>query len=442
VVSHGLHRSPLVDLVASYAKAARARAATRADGAGGLALDLSSPTHPGPLDALIPGSKVARTDVVLVMLESVGAPHTDGAETPMPFLASLAERPGAVVFERHYTTWCLTTKAFFSVFCSEVPYPTYVPITQINPAIPCVSLTQALSKAGFETAFITSQSLAWDQQMRFFRHRALDLVWDMHSQPGHASAWKSGWAVDDRLTVANALALIAQPRKKPLFLLVNLGAGHHPYEALPEHVDRPLPTRREAYRRAIGTADARLHDLVEGLELAGRLATTLLLVASDHGEGVEGPPERRGRNVYEDSARVPMLLLGPQFEGEPRRIGEVTSHLDLAPTLLGLVGVPVPCTMRGRELTKPSARTLAYVGGRPPRFQLGIVDERYKLILEEDGEHALFDLEADPDEARDVAAAHPDVARTLLDRLETLRGGSEQIIEDYAARLAASGCRP
>lgn len=434
---HGLQNSAGLTLAASYALPA-----WRAIEQGGEAAPLDFDWSPiegeaVPLPPLAPAAPM-RQDVLFIVLESIGAPYVDEGPEVMPFLGALAARPGALAFDRHYTSWCMTTNAFFTLFCSELPFPSHKPITEINPGIPCTSLSEALHDAGWHTSFLTSQDLQWDQQLRFFRHRALDRILDKHDMPGHETAWSEGWGIDDRVTVAAALAQLREPSEVPRFLLVNLRSGHHPYLALPEHETQPLPTRRERYLRAIRAADDRVRDLVEGLQAAGRAEQTLIVVTSDHGEGVDG--ERHGRNVYESSARVPMLILAPQREGPPVRVDEPTSHLDVAPTILGLLGVPVPCTMRGRDLTQPSTRRVAFVGGRPPKFQLGLVDRQWKYVREDTGEDALYDVRADPAELHDRRLEQPALSRVAAERIERLEQTAAANIEDYAARLPARGC--
>ena len=75
-------------------------------------------------------------------------------------------------------------KAAFSIWCAELPHPEYPPITYVNPAIPCVSLPEALKGAGYDTALFSSADLAFDRQVRFLRHRRFDVMVDRNEMPG------------------------------------------------------------------------------------------------------------------------------------------------------------------------------------------------------------------------------------------------------------------
>ena len=135
------------------------------------------------------------------------------------------------------------------------------------------------------------------------------------------------------------------------------------------------------------------------------------------------------------------------------------SHVDLAPTLVELAGLPSP-EWQGTSLAA-SVRTGAEPPAHPVAMEVGITpgvptvpqhairDGRWKLITSlEDARvvDALYDLEADPGERRNVAAANPDVVARLRQRLEALATESVEAapisVEDEAileARLEELG---
>jgi hypothetical protein len=441
--TYDMEYSPTVELAWSYVKPVlRSFEAKRSVQGDEFRFDTSSPTRTATLPAQVPAAHPARTNVLLVIMESVGEEYLDRPENPMPYLSSLRSRPGVASLDSHYTSWALTTTAIFSLLCAELPYPTPRTITLINPAIPCKSLSEALHDAGYFTAFVTSQDFAFDRLMRFIRHRKFDLLWDMYTMPGADLAWKGRWGLDDRVTVKNVLELASERRPMPFFLVYGMFAGHHPYVALPEHSEYDPDEeggREKAYLRALAVADQRVKDLLEGFERLGLLEDTLVVIVSDHGEG-QG--RRAGRNVYDVVVRVPALVMGPQLPRQNLRIRATTSHIDLAPTILGLLGLEPPCTMKGRDLTRPSQERVALFGGRPPKFQLGLADGNWKFILEDFERTILYDLSNDPEEADDVAHDHPDMVERYRLLLEDFAVHSENLLERYADILTASGCRP
>src|SRR6185503_17340970 len=128
----------------------------------------------------------------------------------------------------------------------------------------------------------------------------------------------------------------------------------------------------------------------------------------DHGEmlGEHGEPTH-GFFIYEGATHIPLVISGP---GVPAAvISDRVRIVDIAPTSLSLLGVPVPKTMQGADLT-PLARgqhlgLIAHSESWYPRYHYGwselraIQDGRFKLIRAPRPE--LYDLATDPREERD-----------------------------------------
>ncbi len=441
VHTYGLEKSAGVALAGSYLSAGL-DGLRSAEGEGGFRLDMSTGPVEGATNPLR-GAVPQRTNVVLISLESVGGVYLGDPER-MPWLTGIGEGPGGVRWAEHYAVWPQTMKAFFSVFCAELPYPRYQTISMVNPSIPCTSISQALHRAGYFTALVTSADLAYDRKRRFFRHRAFDHVVDMRNMPGREGAWGNSWGLDERVAVKHILDLAATPREQPFFVFYELYTAHHPYDAEQAHVDHPLTDERAAYLRALRYIDDRMRELIDGLDRLGRLDDTLVVLFSDHGEGFGQHAGSRGHGakVYQEGVHVPLAMLGPQLAGVSGSVTLPTSHIDIAPTVLGLVDVEVPCTMKGRDLSETSEPRVVYFGGRPPGGQMGLVDGPWKYIREDSGLEMLFDLRTDRLERSSLADAHPERLAGYRGRIERWSAHSQRLIERYAGVLAESGCRP
>ncbi|MFG0317799.1 MAG: sulfatase [Planctomycetota bacterium JB042] len=209
-----------------------------------------------------------------------------------------------------------------------------------------------------------------------------------------------------------------------------------PYLAAGERTPEELSTlRRRAevmYDAALSIADAFVADLVAALEESGRLDRTILLITSDHGEELfDRGRFGHGKTLYEELVRVPLLIRVPG--GEPRRIAEVVSHVDLAPTVRALLGLDrdgAPPT-DGRDLTpllsggaiEPLA-ALARGGGRSgtaPVLRTLRGAGRKVIVTETGGEverTELYDLIHDPAEETNLARKEDAALAPLLERLE------------------------
>jgi arylsulfatase A-like enzyme len=139
------------------------------------------------------------------------------------------------------------------------------------------------------------------------------------------------------------------------------------------------------------------------------------------------------QTLLEPLVRVPFSFAGPGVAVGSRR--GVVSHVDLAPTLLDLAGLPEPVPgWQGTSLADsvrsgseppphPVAMEVGVTPGVPTVPQHAIRDGRWKLITSLEDERvadALYDLEADPRERRNLAKARPDLARELRSKLEEL----------------------
>jgi arylsulfatase A-like enzyme len=449
VHTFGLERSPLTMLALSYTRGPLRKLARRVPPpADPYCFDLRSPVAvdgDNPLRRAVP----QRTNLVLVILESIGA-RSMGPPTPMPTLDSLGRGARGVRFENHYSHWAQTMKAAFNIWCSELPHPDYPPITYVNPAIPCVSLSEALKEAGYDTALFSSADFAFDRQIRFLRHRRIDVMFDRNDMPGGQGAWENAWGIDERVTTRAMLDWIDRHRRehadRPFFATYNMAAGHHPYEfpGSPSRLWLDRDAEAAAQRATLGFVDDRLREIVEGLTRLELRDSTLIAIVSDHGPGSgrAGMGRTRDASIYEGSVHVPFVISGPQLPAAAAAVTMPTGHIDVAPTLAALVGVEPPATMKGRDLTRDSEPRVVVLATRPPLSQVGVRAGRWKVVhWAETGVNELFDLAADPDEKDDVAPAHTDIVGLLEPIGERWQVHSRNLIENYAAVLGASGRR-
>jgi arylsulfatase A-like enzyme len=194
------------------------------------------------------------------------------------------------------------------------------------------------------------------------------------------------------------------------------------------HVQRLRTTtgplsRPERYRLLVRLVDEQLGQLRQALVDAGEWDRTVVLLASDHGEGLgEHPrlPDNHGRFLYNALVHVPLWLRVPGVA--PRVIDVPVSLLDAYPTVLELFGVS-PGPSDGDSLLP------LLVDDAPPSLvdrsrplplnesdQFGVVAWPWKLLVRrEDNLAELYDLAADFDEATDLAEREPAKVDELLE---------------------------
>jgi len=172
------------------------------------------------------------------------------------------------------------------------------------------------------------------------------------------------------------------------------------------------------YYAMIDQIDRAVGRVIDAIAQAGEMDNTLFVFAADHGEllGDYGL-WKKGAFHYDCMIRVPTFLSYPARLGGGRRINELTGLIDLPGTILGLLGLPMPYAMQGRDLSaalaagEPVGRDwvhceIYFAGGGPyiPCWTLRTPTAKLNYYPTERIGH-LFDLTEDPDELNDLYAS-------------------------------------
>ena len=222
-------------------------------------------------------------------------------------------------------------------------------------------------------------------------------------------------------TVDRALAWIRQVKDKRFFAWVHLYDPHAPYDP-PEPFRSRYPGR--PYDGEIAWTDSLVGRLVDALDQEKLSGRTAIVVIADHGESLgEHGESGHGYFVYEPVARIPLILVAPFAKVGAGAVTPVVRTIDVAPTVLDLLGVP-------GALPKAQGRSLVPLlagGGTGPgdgytesftaRFHYGwselrsVRTARWHFI--EAPREELYDLEKDPGETTNVASREPQAVESL-----------------------------
>jgi choline-sulfatase len=330
---------------------------------------------------------------------------------------------------------------------------------RLGPAIP--TLATVLKAAGYRTgAFVGAFVL----DARFGLDRGFDAYDDRYGDAADAerraedvvrpaAAWiVGGDAVGTRGQSPGSLSpsppVPQSPPATPWFAWVHLYDPHEPYRA-PE----PFASQHEPYDAEVAYTDATLGRMLDDLRSAGTLDRTLIVVAADHGESLGEHGERtHGVFVYDVTMRVPVIIWAKPLPNPQSPIPSLTRLIDLAPTLLDLIGVAAPASFEGRSIVGGAGTQSAYVEAMDANLTRnwaplsGIVTADRKLIDLPIPE--LYDLRSDPGEATNLFSREAEPARTLQSLLRATmadfasRGSSAEkttLSADARQRLQALG---
>jgi len=358
----------------------------------------------------------ARRNVVMVALESTGVRSLrcyGAADDPMPNLTRLAST--SLLFENVYSVSPESIKGLFSVLCSRYPAFDVSPAAWARVSTP--SLAQMFHQAGYRTGLFHSGRFMYLGMESVVRNRGFQVLEDAGAIAGNV---QSSFGVDEPATVQRALAWIdSLPRGEPFFLTYLPIAGHHPY-ATPEPGPFPEKDEHGQYLNALRYSDEALGALWRGLNERALGEQTLLVVYGDHGEAFGEHEGNYGHTqfLYEENVRVPCLMVAPGWLPSPMRVPGIWSLIDLAPTILDLVGIVVPPDYQGISmLGARDQMALFYTDYSLPL--VGLRDGPWKFVHELGVPHSkLFHLIHDPAERTNLAAGDLTRVEAYRERLQ------------------------
>jgi arylsulfatase A-like enzyme len=380
-------------------------------------------------------ASLAEANVVFVILDAAGAAHVGAYGSPRPTTPEI-DRIAAegVVFENAYSVATFTHLSMGSAWTSVLPDQHHNGVLP-NAALPRDRLTLAelLSSRGVHTAGFVSNGVAGPG---FALDRGFSEFEEVfHRHGSHAEAYREvlpGW--------------LERNRERRFFLYVHFREPHFAYDPPPPFntlfgPDRPLSRAQKTqydwitdlnwkrkrpepaelehlgrlYDGNLAYADRELGELRRQLEALGLWERTLVVISSDHGDGLyEHEYVGHLDQVYEEQTRVPLVIRFPPGRG-PRgqRVKGLVDTLDIAPTIadafqaLGQGGSGT--AFLGRSLlpmvlgapTKPM--TLARCAGEQPKYGLRTGDAKLVYHSARDSVE-LYDLASDPGERSDLAA--------------------------------------
>jgi lipoteichoic acid synthase len=388
--------------------------------------DTSSQRRPGMFD---PSPGTRPRNVILIVLESVGTRYLSLYGSKVDTTPRLVTEQGnALVFDRYYAPVAWTAYSLISLATSRRPkMEVYNTLFFGASSSEGGSLATVLKEHGYRTAFMAAGDLDWASQ-GLLQRNGFNEVQRMEDVP--ATKTISSWGAQDLSLFDGISKWIGKRGSQPFFLMAWTGQTHHPYKLAPgqEQIELLPPDMKTKEKNDLGRyvslireVDTLIGRLLDHLRTSGLADDTLVVVTGDHGEafGRLHHVSGHGFTVYDEEVRAPLFLWNPRLFPRGGHSDVIGSQTDLAPTLLDVLGVPQPAGWDGRSL---------FAAGRPPRtylfaaawgsYLLGVREENWKYIYDvRGGQEELYDLAADVDEQKDVAAAQPDRAHRLRQRL-------------------------
>lgn len=305
-------------------------------------------------------------NIVLIVLESVGSKYvfdtSHGNVIPMPFLYLLAKK--AVWFNNSYSSGNNSPLAQFGLFSGIYPNPTPHHF-EMQPRLQIPSIANWLGKQ-YDSFFITPGSTGSFFVNAFINNKGFKEFYSADTIPTDNRKKIANYFLNE--VVAMDFFLSRLDRAKPPFLAIYWsGAAHFPYQDYgPEY--RILDNTNDPYSRYLNNLnllDAELRRVYSLLREKELLDKTIFIVVGDHGEGFNQHPNSslHGTSLYEEQIKIPMLIYQPTLF-HPQVINQLTSNVDILPTLLDILNVQFsPHLFQGESLLRPTSRNYVFVYG-------------------------------------------------------------------------------
>ena len=410
--------------------------------------------------------------VFLITVDTLRADHLGWHGYPRdtsPHLDQWVER--GVVFDRAIVQWPKTGPSFASMFTSLYPHTTGL-TNEAAQTIPgdYLALPAWFQERGYRTAAVISNpilgpDLGWDRGFDHYEQTwgdqaTLDALDDLPIERRPMEFRRYVWA--DRVNELAKPLLASLADEERLFVWLHYTDPHVPYLLQPgsenpflddEHYtgdetvdlagaeDRAIGDQRELrYYVAQYDANVRVTDRAIGVMLdeiadLDMEAGSLFVLTGDHGEELaeHGVPFEHGPVPYNSSVHVPLVIVGEPWAEAGRRIERPVELVSLFPTLVDLLGEPVPEDFEGRSLRPlltgdgpgegdPDPVAFADAGAYQ-RHLRSIQDQEWQLVLRPPNKQRekplleLYHLPSDPLQLHDVAGESPEVRNRLARRL-------------------------
>jgi arylsulfatase A-like enzyme/Flp pilus assembly protein TadD len=371
-------------------------------------------------------------NIVLISIDTLRADHVGAyshTSSVTPVLDRLAHE--GVLFEEVFTSVPLTLPAHTSLFTSAYPSTNGVHDNEEALAFSVPTLAEQVRAHGIRTAAFIG---AFVLDRRFGLARGFDEYWEEFSLHRLTGDDPSDIEIRGDKVERAAAEWIASHSSHPFLAFVHFYDLHGPY-LLPDSWKARFPGR--LYDGELAFVDNLIGQLWEHLKKEGLAERTVLVITSDHGEGLGDHGEQNhGFFLYRSTTHVPLIIRFPERRYAGKRIGTIARLIDVAPTICSLLEVASPPTFQGRSLMPE----ITDHGGKPrpplPAYSETLYPYRYfhaaplyslrneNLVFIEAPRSELYDWRKDPAELHNLIKEKLAIASVMRGQLDAL-GASE-----------------
>lgn len=284
-------------------------------------------------------------NLVIVLEESLGATFVEslGGLPVTPELEKL--RHEGWWFEQLYATGTRSVRGIEAVVAGFAPTPARSTVKLSLSQQNFYTLADGLGRQGYHTEFVYGGEAHFDNMRSYFTGNGFQKIVDIGDMQPH---FVGSWGASDEDLFDKSLERLKDLHGagKPFFSLIFTSSNHAPFE-FPDGKIKLHDPDKQTVNNAVKYADYALGKFIRAARREAYWKDTVFLIVADHDNRVYGDSLVPIKKFH-----IPGLILGADIA--PRTITTIASQVDLAPTLLSLLGVSSSHPMIGRDLVRDS----------------------------------------------------------------------------------------
>lgn len=289
-------------------------------------------------------------NVVIFLQESLGAEYVGslGGKPLTPNFDKLTNE--GMLFTNLYCTGTRSVRGIEAVVTGFLPSPSESVVKLSNSQSGFFTLADLFKDKGYDTSFIYGGMANFDNMASFFNGNGFDNIIDEEdfNNDGNKYALKGTWGYSDEDLVVKANEYFKNRKGKPFFSLMFSTSNHEPFE-FPDGRIQQFDKQKNTVNNAMKYADFAIGKFFELAKKEDYFKNTLFIVVADHNTRTYGK-----HLVPIHKFHIPALIIAPGV-AKGVKYNKLCSQIDLAPTILDMIGMKTETPMPGRNLKQLKA---------------------------------------------------------------------------------------
>ena len=320
-----------------------------------------------------------KPNILFVMLESFRAAEVGVYGSPIkvtPHFDDWSKK--GIFFENFYANGFQTRHGQIASYCSVMPnYGVAIMKGYKKNSFNC--LPDLLRKNGYHTSWIVGSDAAFDDQVHFLPNIGFDRIYDKFDFQVDSEVL--GWGYSDRELFKKWLVILDN-EEEPFFSSSLTTTNHHPFDVPPEFHLNKGDDDQHKYFEAMYYTDAMLHEFLVEAQKRDWWKNSLIFIFADTSNYQK--PQNEPANFEEFvrlRSQIPLLIVGG-LVNQPLRIDSFHSQIDLAPTVMDILGASYDSHWNGESMLPQTSDSLAFTN-RPGNYW-GVMGKNSRFYREAD----------------------------------------------------------